>query len=72
MIRSTFLKIVSTVFLIAFITMQGFAQVEKAEACIRTMMQQSDVMGLSVAVVKNNKIIYTQSFGLKIRQAILP
>ncbi len=65
MIRSTFLKIVSTVFLIAFITLQGFAQVEKAEACIRTMMQQSDVMGLSVAVVKNNKIIYTESFGLK-------
>jgi len=28
-------------------------------------MQQSDVMGLSVAVVKKNKIIYTQSFGLK-------
>jgi CubicO group peptidase (beta-lactamase class C family) len=28
-------------------------------------MQENPVMGMSVAVVKNNKIIYTQSFGLK-------
>jgi len=28
-------------------------------------MQENPVMGLSVAVIKNNKIIYTQSFGLK-------
>jgi CubicO group peptidase (beta-lactamase class C family) len=52
-------------FLALFISVQSIGQVEKAEACIREMMQQSAVMGLSVAVVKKNKIIYTQSFGLK-------
>ncbi len=42
-----------------------FSQPEKAEAGIRAIMQEIKVMGLSVAVVKNNKIIYTHSFGLK-------
>src|SRR5438477_9454356 len=41
------------------------AQPEKAEAEIRDIMQQYDVMGIAVAVVKNNKIFYTHSFGLK-------
>lgn len=41
------------------------AQPEKAEAAIRTIMEETKVMGLSVAVVKNNQIIYTHSFGLK-------
>jgi len=37
----------------------------KAEAAIAAIMQQQKVMGLSVAVVKKGKIIYTHSFGLK-------
>ncbi|HEY1018171.1 MAG TPA: serine hydrolase domain-containing protein [Sediminibacterium sp.] len=41
------------------------AQPEKAEAAIKTIMEETKVMGLSVAVVKNNQIIYTHSFGLK-------
>jgi CubicO group peptidase (beta-lactamase class C family) len=41
------------------------AQPEKAEAGIKAIMQEIPVMGLSVAVVKHNKIIYTQSFGAK-------
>jgi CubicO group peptidase (beta-lactamase class C family) len=41
------------------------AQPEKAEAGIKAIMQEIPVMGLSVAVVKGNKIIYTQSFGNK-------
>ncbi len=65
MIRSVLLKVFSTFFLALFTCLQSFSQTEKTEACIRDMMQQSGVMGLSVAVVKNNKIIYTQSFGLK-------
>ncbi|OYU56553.1 MAG: serine hydrolase [Chitinophagaceae bacterium BSSC1] len=44
---------------------QSFAQVDQAEAGIKTIMEQSKVMGLSVAVVKNNQIIYTHSFGYK-------
>jgi CubicO group peptidase (beta-lactamase class C family) len=41
------------------------AQSFKATAAIQQIMQENPVMGLSVAVVKNNKIIYTQSLGLK-------
>src|SRR5436190_5885535 len=42
-----------------------FCQVEKAEAEIRDIMEQHEAAGLSVAVVKNNSIIYTHSFGMK-------
>jgi hypothetical protein len=49
-------------FLISF---SAFSQPDKAEAEIQAMMQEIKVVGLSVAVVKNNKIIYTHSFGLK-------
>ena len=41
------------------------AQTAKAEEQIAFMMSQHHVMGLSVAVVKDNKIAYTHSFGLK-------
>jgi len=43
----------------------GFAQSVKAEAAIQLIMQETNTVGISVAVVKNNKIIYTHSFGLK-------
>jgi CubicO group peptidase (beta-lactamase class C family) len=43
----------------------SFAQENKAELAIQKIMQETPVMGLSVAVVKNNKIFYTHSFGLK-------
>ena len=49
-------------FLVSFPT---FRQPDKAEAGIHAIMQEIKVVGLSVAVVKNNKIIYTHSFGLK-------
>ena len=41
------------------------AQEAAVEESIRTIMSQTNVVGVSVAVVKNNKIIYTHSFGLK-------
>ncbi|MBC6491325.1 serine hydrolase domain-containing protein [Flavihumibacter stibioxidans] len=47
------------------IFLPGYAQPEKAEAGINALMQQKQVVGLSVAVVKNNKVIYSQAFGLK-------
>ena len=60
------LKLIAAFFLVLFsCTQNSFAQAEKAETCISDMMQRSGVMGLSVAVVKKNKIIYNQSFGLK-------
>ena len=43
----------------------SIAQENKAEVAIQQIMKENPVMGLSVAVVKNNKIIYTHSFGLK-------
>jgi CubicO group peptidase (beta-lactamase class C family) len=48
------------------------SQTQTAEACINELMQQSKVAGLSVAVVKDNKIIYTRSFGLKDIEANTP
>lgn len=47
------------------VLLQSNAQSTQAEACINNIMQQTPVAGLSVAVVKNNKIIYTHSFGSK-------
>ncbi len=44
---------------------KSFGQFEKATAGIQAIMQESKVVGLSVAVVKNNKIVYTHSFGQK-------
>jgi CubicO group peptidase (beta-lactamase class C family) len=50
---------------IIFISQKGFAQAEKAESCITELLQQGQFAGLSVAVVKDSRIIYTHSFGLK-------
>ncbi|MEO6732305.1 MAG: serine hydrolase domain-containing protein [Ferruginibacter sp.] len=64
-------------FLISFFVsicsfLPGHSQPGKAEAGILAIMRDSKVMGLSVAVVKNNKIIYTHSFGLKDREINTP
>ena len=40
-------------------------QISNAEAGIKEVMDSSNVVGFSVAVVKHHKIIYTHSFGLK-------
>jgi len=68
-IRSSFLLILQTLFLIST---DLKAQPEKAEAGIQSIMQEIPVMGLSVAVVKDNKIIYAQSFGTKSRENNTP
>jgi CubicO group peptidase (beta-lactamase class C family) len=51
---------------------QAFAQPAKAEAAIQSIMQSTPVVGLSVAVVKNNKVIYNHSFGFKDVEKQLP
>ena len=38
---------------------------QKTDSLISAILQQGKVAGLAVAVVKNNKIIYTHSYGLK-------
>jgi CubicO group peptidase (beta-lactamase class C family) len=68
-IRSSFLLILQILFLIST---EVKSQPEKAEAGIQSIMQEIPVMGLSVAVVKDNKIIYTQSFGTKSRENNAP
>ncbi|NCU04329.1 MAG: beta-lactamase family protein [Chitinophagaceae bacterium] len=45
--------------------LHSLAQTGKAEAAIKTIMEENKVTGLSVAVVKKGKIIYTHSFGMK-------
>src|SRR5690349_1512076 len=57
------LSLIAFILLLTVIPAQ--AQVDKAEATISSIMQEHKVMGLSVAVVKKGKIIYTHSFGLK-------
>jgi CubicO group peptidase (beta-lactamase class C family) len=56
-------------FLIAFLIIGAIvtskAQNEKAEGDFKTVMEKYSAIGASVAVVKNGKIIYTHSFGLK-------
>lgn len=44
---------------------RSFGQTEKAEAEIRDIMKQLDVVGLSVVVVKEGDIVYSKAFGLK-------
>ena len=41
------------------------AQIDEAETAIQKIMEEHPVVGLSVAVVKEGKLFYTRSFGLK-------
>ena len=52
-------------FVLLLISTSIYAQNEKAEADFKAVMQKFNAVGASVAVVKNGKIIYTHSFGLK-------
>ena len=63
--KSAFLSFLITCIVSLLISSHCFSQSEKAEAGIQAIMQQTKVVGLSVAVVKNNRIIYTHSFGQK-------
>eukprot|EP01136_Pigoraptor_vietnamica_P027445 Opistho-1_new@83744 len=71
------MKISSLKYTILFLSVFGivfpcFAQVKQAEIGIRQVMNDLDVVGLSVAVVKNGDIIYAQSFGLKDKSQQIP
>lgn len=48
------------------------AQESKAEADIQSIMKQRNVVGLSVAVVKKDKIIYQHAFGFKNKETGTP
>jgi len=65
MINFYSLKNTIAVLLLVFVCLPCFGQAEKAEAHIAEIMKKLDVIGLSVAVVKEGEIVYTHSFGLK-------
>lgn len=44
---------------------EGFSQRLKTRAEIKKLIKEYHAVGLSVAVVKHNKIVYTRAFGLK-------
>ena len=50
----------------------SIAQADKAEAGLTQIMKDDKVVGFSVAVVKNNKIIYTKSMGMQDIEKNLP
>ena len=54
------------------ISLKGYSQPEKASKAVQAIMRESNVVGFSVAVVKKNKIIYTQSFGQKNMEQNVP
>ncbi|HRO45132.1 serine hydrolase domain-containing protein [Agriterribacter sp.] len=51
--------------LLAVLQPESFSQRGRARAEIKKLMQEYNAVGLSVAVVKNDKIVYTHAFGLK-------
>ncbi|OCX52079.1 serine hydrolase [Mucilaginibacter sp. PPCGB 2223] len=51
------------VFLVFIITSPAIGQAQKAEAGMAQIMKELDAAGVSVAVVKDNQIVYTHSFG---------
>jgi len=69
--RRCLLAIIVTA-LLAVQSLYSVGQPAKAEAAIAEIMQQHEVAGLSVAVVKKGKIIYTHAFGKKNIEKQLP
>ena len=65
MIKHYFLRYFTVCILILSVAVGSYGQVEKAEADLQEIMKNLDVVGLSVAVVKEGDIIYTRAFGLK-------
>ena len=70
--KKKFILIITACFIYFLTPILARAQEAAVEKSIRAIMSQTNVVGVSVAVVKNNKIIYTQSFGLKNIEANTP
>ncbi|MEO6682545.1 MAG: serine hydrolase domain-containing protein [Ginsengibacter sp.] len=66
------LKSIFPLIVLLLMAFSSLAQIEKAELDIRTIMKDRPVMGLSVAVVKEGKLIYTHSFGYKNKENNVP
>jgi len=59
------MRFISLVLFVLQFTVDVFGQAEKAEAGIQEIIKKYPVVGVSVAVVKKDKIVYAQSFGQK-------
>jgi len=59
------MKKLALALLILFLYLPSYAQFEKLEREIAESMAKTETVGLAVAVVKNNQIIYQHSFGKK-------
>lgn len=70
--KNKFILIITTCFIYFLTPIFIRAQEAAVEAGIREIMNQTNVVGVSVAVVKNNKIIYSHSFGQKNIEANTP
>jgi CubicO group peptidase (beta-lactamase class C family) len=57
-------KIIYFFSILILLSIKTIAQVENIAPAIQQIFREEKVVGLSVAVVKNNKIIYANSFGL--------
>jgi CubicO group peptidase (beta-lactamase class C family) len=65
MSKNILYQLLLTAFFLVSFCHETYSQPAKAEAEIKEIMKELDVVGLSVAVVKKGKIIYNNSFGLK-------
>ncbi|MBS1664321.1 MAG: beta-lactamase family protein [Bacteroidetes bacterium] len=51
-------------FLLAFAFFQANAQIPKLQKDIPDLMQKADIPGLSIAVIRNGKLAYSESYGV--------
>ena len=65
MTRFSYFLFSFVLFLSLAVAKNSIAQAPNADACINEMITRSEAIGISVAVVKKNKVIYSHSFGVK-------
>ena len=63
---------IKSVLLLLLLVSQVKGQTDGVTAVIDSLMKTKPVVGLAVAVVKNNRIIYEQSFGYKNLERNIP
>ena len=56
-------KIIYFFVFLVLLSVKAISQVENIAPAIQQIFKEEKVVGLSVAVVKDNKVIYTNSFG---------
>ena len=65
MLKRSWMYLVSCCMIMMSIPLAGRGQAAAAEAGIAALMKKYEAVGLAVAVVKDGKIIYTHTFGVK-------